>query len=541
MNIFNSIKLRYKILVFPAIFIMVVGVIYYTTQWSNESIGKELNTVQYSYIPYNDLTNRMESTQSEIQKKFQDAVAAQNVSTIENTKSLKKTFLQLADSAKAIKADNNYVLLDSTINSFNKYYNAGVVASKMMIQEDYSEEVSNKVQAMIDEQKTLKGLLARVSNQEVDQAFDNARDQLAELKQTINLVLSISLGLFIGISLLLSQAISGALRKTVDKIRRLSEGNLDIDIPEKYLRRRDEIGDISRALENLVSQFREVILGVQRESSQISEISRNLEATSNQMARGSNEQAEFVEEISSTMEEVSATISQNAENAQQTNKISREANTRLNDVSEKSKKVIEANKTITDRINQINEIALQTNILALNAAIEAARAGDAGKGFAVVATEVQMLAEKSKTVGNEIVELTQSAYKRASNAGEVMSETIPKMEKTSNLVSEISISSEEQSKGANQVNDSIQQLNTLAQQSAASSEELAASATELKSQSERLKKSISYYKLDDENPASSTQSQDSPQNSQPFNNGQNRNGSSTKADIHSSGMNGSSY
>jgi methyl-accepting chemotaxis protein len=520
---------------------MVVGVIYYTTQWSNESIGKELNTVQYSYIPYNDLTNRMESTQSEIQKKFQDAVAAQNVSTIENTKSLKKTFLQLADSAKAIKADNNYVLLDSTINSFNKYYNAGVVASKMMIQEDYSEEVSNKVQAMIDEQKTLKGLLARVSNQEVDQAFDNARDQLAELKQTINLVLSISLGLFIGISLLLSQAISGALRKTVDKIRRLSEGNLDIDIPEKYLRRRDEIGDISRALENLVSQFREVILGVQRESSQISEISRNLEATSNQMARGSNEQAEFVEEISSTMEEVSATISQNAENAQQTNKISREANTRLNDVSEKSKKVIEANKTITDRINQINEIALQTNILALNAAIEAARAGDAGKGFAVVATEVQMLAEKSKTVGNEIVELTQSAYKRASNAGEVMSETIPKMEKTSNLVSEISISSEEQSKGANQVNDSIQQLNTLAQQSAASSEELAASATELKSQSERLKKSISYYKLDDENPASSTQSQDSPQNSQPFNNGQNRNGSSTKADIHSSGLNGSSY
>jgi len=520
---------------------MVVGVIYYTTQWSNESIGKELNTVQYSYIPYNDLTNRMESTQSEIQKKFQDAVAAQNVTTIENTKSLKKTFLQLADSAKAIKADNNYVLLDSTIHSFNKYYNAGVVASKMMIQEDYSEEVSNKVQAMIDEQKTLKGLLAKVSNQEVDQAFDNARNQLAELKQTINLVLSISLGLFIGISLLLSQAISGALRKTVDKIRRLSEGNLDIDIPEKYLRRRDEIGDISRALENLVSQFREVILGVQRESSQISEISRNLEATSNQMARGSNEQAEFVEEISSTMEEVSATISQNAENAQQTNKISREANTRLNDVSEKSKKVIEANKTITDRINQINEIALQTNILALNAAIEAARAGDAGKGFAVVATEVQMLAEKSKTVGNEIVELTQSAYKRASNAGEVMSETIPKMEKTSNLVSEISISSEEQSKGANQVNDSIQQLNTLAQQSAASSEELAASATELKSQSERLKKSISYYKLDDENPASSTQSQDSPQNTAPFNNGQSRNGSSTKAGIHSSGMNGSSY
>lgn len=538
MNIFNSIKLRYKILVFPAIFIMVVGVIYYTTQWSNESIGKELNTVQYSYIPYNDLTNRMESTQSEIQKKFQDAVAAQDVNMVENTNVSAEKFLQLADSAKTIKADDNYTLLDSTILSFNEYYSTGVTASKMMIQEDYSEEVSTNVQEMIDKQKILKDLLERVSNQEVDQAFNNARTQLEELKQTINLVLYISLGLFIGISLLLSQAISGALQKTVTKIRLLSEGNLNIDIPDKYLRRKDEIGDISRALENLVSQFREVILGVQRESNQISEISKNLEDTSNQMARGSNEQAEFVEEISSTMEQVSANISQNAENAQQTNKISREANTQLNDVSKKSSEVIKANKTITDRINQINEIALQTNILALNAAIEAARAGDAGKGFAVVATEVQMLAEKSKKVGNEIVELTQSAYKRASNAGEVMSDTIPKMEKTSNLVSEISISSEEQSKGANQVNDSIQQLSTLAQQSAASSEELAASATQLMSQSERLKQSIAYYKLDEYEHKSGSGSANIQQNQRSLNK-QNKNGSSHKNGIYSSKMNGS--
>lgn len=538
MNIFNNIKLRYKILVFPAIFIMVVGVIYYTTQWSNEAIGKELDTVQYSYIPYNDLTNRMKSTQVAIQKSFQDGVAAEDVSMIENTAELADTFLMLADSAKAVKADNNHSLLDSTVQTFNNYYDYGVTASKLMIEQDYSEEVSNNVQAMTEEQEVLEDLLGKVSNLEVNQAFDNARTQLNELKQTINQVLYISLGLFIGLSLLLAQAISGALRKTVNKIRLLSEGNLNIDIPEKYLRRKDEIGDISRALENLVSQFREVILGVQRESNQISEISKNLEATSNQMAQGSNEQAEFVEEISSTMEQVSATINQNAENAQQTNKISREANTRLNEVSEKSRKVIEANKTITDRINQINEIALQTNILALNAAIEAARAGDAGKGFAVVATEVQMLAEKSKTVGNEIVELTQSAYKRASNAGEVMSETIPKMKKTSNLVSEISISSEEQSKGANQVNESIQQLNTLAQQSAASSEELAASATELKSQSERLKKSIAYYKLNDHESASSPGSKDSQQNSRPFNK-EKRNGSSLKTGIASSGMNGS--
>lgn len=497
MNIINNIKIRYKILVFPAIFIMVIGAIYYTTQWSNELIEKELNTVQYSYIPYNDLTNRMRSTQIAVQKQFQDAVSAQDISMVEESDSLSKDFLQLADSAKIVKADDDYTLLNNTIQSFKKYYSSGVAASKMMIEQDYSEEVSQKIQEMSHEQKILKELLVKISNLEVNNAFDSARTQLEELKQTINLVLIVSLGLFIGLSFVLSTAISGGLQKTANKIRLLSEGNLGINIPDNYLRRRDEIGDISRALESLSLQLRDVILGVQRESEQITEISRNLEQTSNQMAHGSNEQAEFVEEISSTIEQVSANISQNAENAQRTNSLSREANDRLKNAGEKSGEAISANETITNRIKQINEIAFQTNILALNAAIEAARAGEAGKGFAVVATEVQMLAEKSKNVGEEIVELTQKAYKRVSRAGEVISETIPKMEETSNLVSEISIASDEQSKGASQVNESIQQLSSLAQQSAASSEELAASATELKGQSERLMNSIAYYKLDE--------------------------------------------
>jgi len=498
MNIFNNIKLRYKILTFPIIFVMVVGVIFYTTQWSNTAIGNELDTVQYSYIPYNDFTNKMKSTQTEIQKALQDAVAAQDSSKIAQTEILASVFVNLADSAKAVKADEDYALLDSTIASFKSYYKYGVTASSLMIKQDFSEKVSTNVQAMITELDVLKGLLGRVSSQEVSIAFDNARAELTNLKDTINLVLLISLGVFLTLSIFLSQAISGALKKTVENLRFLAEGKLDIQVAKKYLKRKDEIGDISNAVNSLVSQLRDVILGVQRESEQISEISRQLEETSNLMARGSSEQAAFVEEVSSTMEEVTANISQNAENAQQTNQISREANVQLKDVGDKSKEAIAANKTITDRINQINEIAFQTNVLALNAAIEAARAGDAGKGFAVVATEVQMLAEKSKTVGIEIVELTQKAYDLSSEAGDVMFETIPKMEETSQLVSKISIASDEQSHGARQVNESMQQLNVLAQNSASSSEELAASATELKKQSERLKQSIAYYQLNED-------------------------------------------
>jgi len=497
MNIFNNIKLRYKILVFPTIFIVVVGSIYYTTQWSNKAIEKELDTVQYSYIPYNNLTNKMNATQVAIQKAFQDGVAAQDTSMINETAVLADEFRSLTDSAKAVKADKNFTQIDSTLQSFEKYYKYGSEASNMMIQQDFSEDVSTKVQTMIAEQKILNRLLDKISSQEMNLAFDNARGQLKELKATINNVLYVSLGIFILLSIILSQAISGALNKTVKNISRLSEGYLDIQVSKKFIKRKDEIGDISKALNNLVSQMRSVILGVQKESSEISEISKQLESTSNQMAQGSNEQAEFVDEISSTIEQVSSNIKQNAENAQQTNSISREANLQLKEVGEKSKEAIAANKIITDRINQISDIAFQTNILALNAAIEAARAGEAGKGFAVVASEVQTLAEKSSRVSDDIVKLTQTAYEMSSRAGKVMFETIPKMEQSSNLVHEISISSEEQSEGANQVNNSIHQLSNLAQQSAASSEELAASAELLLNQSERLKQSISFYKIEE--------------------------------------------
>lgn len=439
----------------------------------------------------------MNATQVAIQKSLQDGVAAQDIEMITSTEVLADQFRALTDSAKTVKADDDFTQLENTLKSFERYYEFGVTASNLMIQQDFSEDVSTQVQAMIDEQNVLKEHLNQISNLEVNQAFDNARAQLQELKSTINTVLYISLGIFIGLSLLLSQAISGALKKSVKNIRLLADGHLNIHLDKKYLKRKDEIGDISKALNTLVSQFRNVIHSVQLESSKISEISKQLEETSQKIAKGSNEQAEFVDEISATIKEVSSNINQNAENAQQTNKITNEAYEQLNDVVSKSREAIAANKTITDRISQINEIAFQTNILALNAAVEAARAGEAGKGFAVVASEVQTLAEKSRNVSDEIVQLTETAYDLSSRAGNVMFDTIPKMEKTSNLVQEISISSGQQSEGAHQVNSSIQQLNILAQESAISSEKLASSAEILHKQSSRLRQSISFYQLDE--------------------------------------------
>lgn len=496
MNLLNYIKVKYQILIFPLVFVVVIGVIYNNTSSSNESIGIELNKVQYNYIPYSEYTNELKATKKSLQKSFQDAVSAQDEALLTEAENLGEQFRSLIDSVKRVKVDDDYAAIDSTLQHFETYYNAAQQASSAMIKGEYSADMQKNAKLMISELEVIDELLVRISGQEVNEAFDNARLELAGLKQTINNMLFGSLILFMGLSVLLSFSISGSIRKTVQNITRLAEGDLNVSIPRSLTRRRDEIGDISKALDMLIGKLKDVIRTVQEESAQITDISRQLENTSNHMAKSSSEQAEFVEEISSTMEEVTSTSRMNAENAQETSKISNTANEQLQGVAEKSKKAIDANETISSHIHQINDIAFQTNVLALNAAVEAARAGDAGKGFAVVAAEVQALAEKSRTVGNHIIKLTETAYQLSNEAGEVMFSTIPEIQKTAGLVSEITISSEEQHKSAQQVNDSIQQLNQLAQKSAASSEELAASSEELSSQSIRLKSAISYFKLD---------------------------------------------
>jgi methyl-accepting chemotaxis protein len=110
---------------------------------------------------------------------------------------------------------------------------------------------------------------------------------------------------------------------------------------------------------------------------------------------------------------------------------------------------------------------------------------------------VRKLAERSKVAANEIVKLAEDNLELADSTGKNMSDMVPKVKKTTELVQEIATASIEQNNGANQVNMSTQQLNAITQKNAAASEELATNAEELTSQAEQLKEIISYFQVDD--------------------------------------------
>ena len=306
----------------------------------------------------------------------------------------------------------------------------------------------------------------------------------------------------------LSNTIDDAARDTLRVANALAKGDLTQTVSKEYP---GIFGELKAGVNGTVNNLKELVGQIKGATDTINTASKEIATGNSDLSQRTEEQASSLEETASSMEELTSTVKQNTENAKQANQLAIGAS----DVASKGGQVVsqvvttmdsitESSRKIVEIISVIDGIAFQTNILALNAAVEAARAGEQGRGFAVVAGEVRNLAQRSAAAAKEIktliddsVEKVDGGSKLVAEAGKTMEEIVTSIKRVTDIMSEITAATVEQSQGIEQVNTAITQMDEVTQQNAALVEEAAAAAESLEEQAQNLAISVGTFKVDE--------------------------------------------
>lgn len=283
--------------------------------------------------------------------------------------------------------------------------------------------------------------------------------------KTVNSVLSIVFYMviivvliaFIGMfsSGLVANSISKALNEEITCVEELATGNLNVQLNQNHMSRKDEVGDLTKAIGKLQADLRNMIGEISDSTNRLIHASNALEETSHQtfvnmdyvkesvgtITSGAVSQAEDTKSASDNIAYMGNLIIETGNEATELNEsadnmllssdktsatieelknISEEVGKTVDMIEKLTEQTNESAKTIREAAGFISEIAEQTNLLSLNASIEAARAGEAGKGFAVVADEIQKLAEQSNSASGSIDQIVNTLIANAGHVVEAM-------------------------------------------------------------------------------------------------------------------------
>ncbi len=358
----------------------------------------------------------------------------------------------------------------------------------------------------------------RAMDQALDQLSESVTQRVVNERESIvgrsqrqvavnSALVVLSAALLAGLAWVIGRGITQPLHGAMLALRRVAEGDLTHDIQAQGA---DEVATMVRQLSAMQSALRDLATDMRDSASSVATASAQIAQGNADLSSRTEQQAASLQQTAASMEQLTGTVRTSADSARQASQMAQSASetaarggAEVAQVVQTMGEIQASSRKIGDIIGVIDGIAFQTNILALNAAVEAARAGEQGRGFAVVASEVRTLAQRSaeaarqiKTLVGDSVSRVESGGELVQNAGRTMDEVVSQVRRVTDLMSEITASSNEQSQGITQVGQAITSLDQSTQQNAALVEESAAAAESLRAQAQRLSSAVAVFKLE---------------------------------------------
>jgi methyl-accepting chemotaxis protein len=287
----------------------------------------------------------------------------------------------------------------------------------------------------------------------------------------------------------------------------VTQGDLTERITNSYF---GTFGELKDSTNGTVDKLKGIISQIKDVTDIIHNGSKEIASGNNDLSQRTEKQALSLQHTTANIAKLTTAVQTNADNAKKGNQLA----IRATEVAFKGGVVIrnvvntmiginDSSRKVVDIIAVIDNIAFQTNILALNAAVEAARAGDQGRGFAVVAGEVRNLAKLAAAAAGEIkhligdsVEKIEAGTQLVAEAGDTMDEILDSVQTVTGIMGSITLASDEQSIGIEQVNKAIAEMDGVTQQNAALVEEAAAAAESLEEQAQNLSNTVESFRVD---------------------------------------------